>query len=441
MTLLGIARAHLDAAVSRHLDVRIVQRVRLRRLVRFVVRHSAFYRELYAEIDVEGDDWTLQDLPTVDKPTLMANWDRAVTDPALRRADVLRYLQQPGAHGLYRGRHVVVETSGTSGAPGLFVYSTRAWEQTLGILLDRQPSGGPRPWRQKMAYLGMVGDHYGGWLLARSFPAPFVRVEPIAVTRPFDAWIRELQAFQPEIVAGYVSAVHLAAREQMAGRLRIRPRRVTMSGEPVTEAARRDVEAAWGVTPTNHYACVESLALAMQCRQHRSLHVNEDWHALEVERDGVLLTNLYNDALPIIRYRVGDVVIPDAAPCPCGTRFTSIARVDGRAEDILWLEGEGGRSEPLVPQMFAALFADGLKSWQVVQEGPRTLRFVAVPAAGEADRVVGEVRQYVEGLLREKGLAGIRTRIEVVEAIPPEPHTGKHRQVVRAVQTTSTRDE
>ena len=75
---------------------------------------------------------------------------------------------------------------------------------------------------------------------------------------------------------------------------------------------------------TNRYGCEEVSLIACECEEHRGLHLNADGVYAEVVPDDaqrragagrLLVTDLTNRAMPLIRYQVGDVVVPSDRPC------------------------------------------------------------------------------------------------------------------------------
>src|SRR5688500_7367912 len=73
--------------------IRLIQERRFRRLLRGAVELSPFYREKFRGLD--PDRWPLSELPTTTKTELMANFDRVVTDPRVRRIDLERFVDNP----------------------------------------------------------------------------------------------------------------------------------------------------------------------------------------------------------------------------------------------------------------------------------------------------------------------------------------------------------
>jgi phenylacetate-CoA ligase len=124
--------------------------------------------------------------------------------------------------------------------------------------------------------------------------------------------------------------------------------------EPWTEAMRAQLEALWGCPAVDFYGLSEIIGpgVAGECVEARDgLHVNEDHFLPEIidPRNGaplpagaegeLVLTSLTKEALPMLRYRTGDVTRLDPAPCRCGRTTVRMARVKGRTDDMLIIKG------------------------------------------------------------------------------------------------------
>src|SRR5436190_24310157 len=102
----------------------------------------------------------------------------------------------------------------------------------------------------------------------------------------------------------------------------------------------------------------ECMALTTGCPQGQGMHVQMDWAILEVVdrqnqpvppgRPGekVLLTNLYNSVQPFLRYEISDVVTLSPDPCPCGSPLPLILRVEGRTDEVVWIQ-DGNQLRPV----------------------------------------------------------------------------------------------
>ncbi len=90
-----------------------------------------------------------------------------------------------------------------------------------------------------------------------------LRLDPC---RPPVEMAADLQAFQPEVLVGYPSALALLAGEQLAGRLDVRPKTVVTVSEVRTAEMEETIRAAWGVDPFDWYGISEGGVLAGDCR-------------------------------------------------------------------------------------------------------------------------------------------------------------------------------
>lgn len=152
-------------------------------------------------------------------------------------------------------------------------------------------------------------------------------------------------------------AVHLAEVADREGlRIAEGPVRVTIhAGEPGASipAIQRRIEAAWGARCCDHYGMTELGPAGIPCPVRRDgLHVNEAEFIAEVihpetgqplpagERGELVMTNLGRWGSPVIRYRTGDLVEPEAGACPCGGSFLFLrGGVVGRADDMVTVRG------------------------------------------------------------------------------------------------------
>jgi phenylacetate-coenzyme A ligase PaaK-like adenylate-forming protein len=108
------------------------QRDALRAALEHACAASPYYREA---LGPDAAQRPLQELPTLPKRTLVDEWDRIVTDPVLRLADVEAHATGPQATEPYRGRYRVFSTSGSLGLRGLFVFAPDEWATWVALHL------------------------------------------------------------------------------------------------------------------------------------------------------------------------------------------------------------------------------------------------------------------------------------------------------------------
>src|SRR5438067_7618987 len=122
--------------------------------------------------------------------------------------------------------------------------------------------------------------------------------------------------------------------------------------EPWSEAMREKLESAWGIDACDIYGLSEVMGpgVAAECREGKgALHVFDDHFLPEIvdpetgeQSDGLgelVLTTLMKEALPVLRYRTGDITRFVDGACACGRTHRRIARFTGRVDDMLVVRG------------------------------------------------------------------------------------------------------
>ncbi|MEW5848762.1 MAG: AMP-binding protein [Myxococcota bacterium] len=445
-----------------------LQHARLARLVAHAAERVPMYRNLYAGIDPRN--FELTDLPPVDKQFLMERFDDTVANRAVNFQQVQAFGRDKTAVGQALGKDLLLAmTSGTTGRVGYFLTETKAFEYLRGTLFARilrhklaNPFEVLRfgPWRRyKMAFVTATGGHYVTYLLGLR-PPLLARMmmdrHAFSILTPMAQLCEELNRFQPHYLHGYPTFLEALAHEKLQGRLEIAPEVISLGSEPVTAMARTTLLTAFPRAYVSEtYGTTECVCIATQCREGR-LHVNEDVCILEsVDAAGypvpegrpgtkVYITNLMAYAQPIIRYEIGDQVVINSEPCPCGFPFKTV-KVLGRTDDTFYLRGEDNRFHAHTPIPFEALFleVEGLKQYQLVHEQQNQLRVTFTRESQvDAESVLRALKDNFARYLAQHGL-GNTVEVEFTEAdeIPRDPMTKKIRQIISRVPVPTNADE
>lgn len=226
-------------------------------------------------------------------------------------------------------------------------------------------------------------------------------------------YLRIIHRFRPRYLYGYVSALEDLARTMLEEG--VHPpsslTSVVSTSEVLTGPQRALMERAFGVPIQNEYGCGEVGPIAYECRQ-GSLHLLPTNQLIEIvdvnggpvspgEAGSVLVTDLTNHAMPLIRYRVGDTAA-FADDCSCGRPFPTIRNVLGREYD--YIEDALGRRYH--GEFFMYIFEDlrkqhpEIEKFQVIQVDLNQLvvRIVAPESSLDAFEAVGrEFGRRLEG--------------------------------------------
>jgi len=133
------------------------------------------------------------------------------------------------------------------------------------------------------------------------------------------------------------------------------PLRVGVLGaEPWSETMRSDIEQKWNIKACDIYGLSEIIGPGVSCEcieAQSGLHISDDHFLPEVidpetgevlpegELGELVITTLTKEAMPLIRYRTGDITRLSSEPCICGRTNTRMARVSGRSDDMLIIRG------------------------------------------------------------------------------------------------------
>ena len=417
------------------------QEHRWRALARLAAARAPYYRELYRGLDL--DRAPLRALPPVDKAQLMERFDEALTDPALRLADLDAFLRTASADDTFKGRFHVLLTSGSTGRRGIVVYSRAEWIATLAVSLRSNQVLMGKQLLQGLATFTSTHPAYISGRLLRATDVGLSRRLTIDPQEPLEQVLPRLQRFEPKVLFGYPSAIAPIAAAQSDGRVRLRPQRVIVSGEAVTPAFRAAVQGAWGCDVLDLYATTETGALAIDGADPQGRYLLEDVTLVEVvdelerpvpdgERgDHLLITCLDRTTQPLIRYRVSDRLILDPPRGPDFPPFRRVRTIEGREEDVLRLKNGQGKEVYLYPALLLGglLELPGARQVHVVQESDR-IEISVVAAESQAAGLPTAVRGWFETLARDRDLQLPPLLVKVVAHIGGSETTmGKFRPV------------
>jgi phenylacetate-CoA ligase len=398
---------------------------RLRELVRHAFQTTAYWRERLAHA---GAIETLEDyrrVPILTKADLRAD-PAALLSRAFARSELHRKT-----------------TSGSTGV-ALAVWVDEAamqWKRACTLRADEW-SG----WRlgERAARLwGNPPVARGGWrarlrnlLLERSCYLDTLKLDATELER-FTARLRRRP---PSLLFGHAHSLYLLAEYLgQRGGAGFRPRGIISSAMVLHDWERARIEAVFGCPVTNRYGCEEVSLIACECEEHRGLHVNSDGVYVEVLRaDGhparpgeagsVVVTDLVNRAMPLLRYQVGDVAVVSDRRCPCGRGLPLLERVEGREADYVLTPSGRLISGISLTENFA-MHLPGVAQLQIVQEALDhfLFRIVRGPDYGPASA------QRLGELVTERFGPDVTYRCEFLPRIPPEP-SGKYRFCLSRVQ-------
>jgi phenylacetate-coenzyme A ligase PaaK-like adenylate-forming protein len=421
---------HLERIMWPAERLRAERQRRLRELLTAARHGSPWHRERLSGCEpdriTEND---LNEIPVMTKDDLMLNFDSIVTDPALSLDLIEAHLSMLTTDAYLLDRYHAVESGGSSGRRGVFVYDWDAW--TLCYLSLRRYNwralAGYREDRRGpvvMAKLGAARPVHVSSAIGQTFSSPELAIHRFPMTIPMEEIVAGLNSLRPRVLEGYSSALYQLAHEARAGRLRIAPDLISAISEPLLPEIRAALQETWEAVVLNVWGASEAGGCAASCGHGQGMHLTDDLLLIEpVDAAGrpvpagvpsakVYLTNLYNLTLPLIRYEITDEVTLLDEPCACGSRHQRVEDIRGRHEDnFVYTDGRS-----VHPYVFESALAGerNLVEYQIRQT--RNGASVTVVCQGEVD--LEQLRVKVSNGLTALAINEPDVQIMRVERLP-----------------------
>lgn len=373
------------------------QERRLRRFFRRTLPRSPYFRDLAGKPFVS--------LPVMSKRLMLEHFS-AINTRGIDREHAFAVALEAEATRDFRPLIDDVSvglSTGTSGQRGLFLASAAERMRWAGIMLGRMLPGRLTD-RHRIAFLLRANNALYESVSGR------LRIEFrfLDLKHPIEDHIHTLRDYQPTVLIAPAQVLRLIAQHESAARAagaaaQLEPGRIISVAEVLFDDDRAAIERTFGRRVDQIYQCTEGF-LGYTCSAGR-LHINEAFLHIEPEwldtgktRFQPIVTDFNRTTQPIVRFRLDDVLTIDPEPCRCGSHERIVARIEGRADDILVLARKvDGTPVHLMPDFVVRALA-GLASpegpiddFQVSQIEPnRLLVLLATPRSEAARADAGE---------------------------------------------------
>jgi phenylacetate-CoA ligase len=243
------------------------------------------------------------------------------------------------------------------------------------------------------------------------------------------AFYRRLAHERPEFLLAYANTMALFARFlRDTGRVPPRPRAIICSAEELTDDNRALIEATFGCRVFNRYGSREFAVIASECDRHRGMHVNAENLFVEVAGNGeILITDLKNFAMPMIRYRTRDMGALIEGGCECGRGLPLLDLHGGRVTDFLTAVN-GSKVSGIALATYAITNVPGVRQIQFVQDCRERVTVRVVRRPEWSVETAATLASRLRAFLGE----AIIVQIEFADDIPLEP-SGKYRFSISSV--------
>ena len=347
----------------------VFQQRHLKHLLKHALANVPYYQNVLKGLKIEMDEIihlsSFQEIPLLTKGVIRANPNSLISNDYMNRRP--SYNTSGGSTG--EPVRFVQDKSyqSWSGAVNQYYYS-----EILGI--DWFRSKKVNLWghlREITHNRAGIKPKIGCWLTNTVLLNAF-RMTP----QDMERYISMINSYKPDLIHGYAGSLHELSKYAVKNNLNLyTPRFIVSTADTLRDDMRVEIEQAFGTKVYNFYGSREVSNLAGECPR-GLMHTFDFWNYLEIvdehnrpvkegEEGRVVVTNLFNYSMPLIRYEIGDLAVRGPDQCGCGDFSHTIAKVTGRSSDPFVLE-DGTVIYSYFNQLF--YFKDWIHSFQIVQE-------------------------------------------------------------------------
>lgn len=380
----------------------------------------AFYQELFNSLGFDPSKFS--DLTMLERL------------PVLSKADV-RKRQSDFRGRSYQGDKVHKSfSSGSTGEPFASYFDRLAWYRKKYLCKLRARMACGMKLSQRVAILECEEkDKLDVKNQSLGFLSSLMPMKVISMFQSEEAILQELARFKAENIYAYPSHLFQIANNSNPNQAPLIPglQRIFTSSEFLEQNVRQFVEQRFGVPIYDHYGSTEFKEIAWQCKEQRWYHVNYDEVICEVVDDAgnpvlneagrVLITDLRNKAMPLLRFELGDIGVLTNDPCQCGYKGDSFRPMGGRASDNL----KFGDNREVSAYQFTTAIEEipGLRQYQIVQTSIDELIVNVICEPDAASNVEGLAKTVVSNVLANAGeYDQVKVTVERCDHIAPEPN-------------------
>ncbi|WP_372985201.1 phenylacetate--CoA ligase family protein [Marinobacter sp.] len=401
--------------------LRMMQWERLQKLLTHAAEHSPFYRDVFSKHGIS--------------PASIRSEDDLLRIPVTTKSDIRNNLENFISDQFDRNELVSAKTGGSTGFSLQLYFDEACQERRNAAQLMADRWSGWDLGMKKAAIWGnppvpsTMKQKLRHHLLDRTIYLDTMNLSETSMGKFVQKWRVE----QPGAIFGHAHSIYIFAcylRDQ--GITDLRPRGIVATSMMLLDQERKAIEQVFDCPVTNRYGCEEVGLIACECEEHRGMHLNlphlfvefldgENKPVKPGEPGKIVVTDLNNFAMPLIRYRVEDVGTFTDEPCSCGRGLPILQRLEGRVADFLKLP-DGGQVAGISLIERTLTKVPGIKQMQLVQEDLTGLNINRVKGSDhkpEMDRALISELQEVFG-------DSVSITIHDVSEIPQES-SGKYR--------------
>lgn len=408
-------------------QIELLQYNSLKAILRHTYANVPFYRQRFKETGIKPED--------------IKSINQLVKFPKLTKADIRSNFHRMISTSTPVHKLVPNATGGSTGEPLKFAKDKRTISWANAAVVRNYSWAGLEAGDKYVSLWGSPFDISLSRKLSGFLKNLFERHRMLPSSemseRSMAQYAKIIRSFKPKAIKGYASALAFFARYlERQGICDLNLHSVISTAEKLFSQDREIIQKQFNCEVYDTYGSREFAIMAGECREHIGYHVSSETVLLEFVKDNehvspgdlgeILVTDLQNYGMPLIRYAIGDAGIPCEGTCSCGRGLPLIGSISGRVTDFIRAHNGKYISGPGLTLIFSDL---SVRRYQIVQ---RSLDRFFVRIVREPDYSDKDDKAIVS---RMKEVVGEDAEIIIqhFSSIPKSPRSGKYRFIISEV--------
>ncbi|MFC3210889.1 phenylacetate--CoA ligase family protein [Planomicrobium okeanokoites] len=351
------------------------QNIKLKELISYVVKEIPYYSNLFRELNLKVSDiQTTKDLiklPILTKEIIKKNPELFIPKN-------------------YNEKIVKGSTGGSTGVPLKFLMSETDYSKGVALLLRGFEFGNYQLGDSMSIIAGSsltsntqsLKSKIQDWLMNFNHFSSYGMNE-----KDFEAFFRDINKKKPKFLRGYASSLFLFASYLRDNNMQLefQIQAIFSTSEKLMPNQRNIIESVFKAKVFDNYGLNDGGITAFECNYHNGMHIDFERAILEVTNDDgtdqiigeegkILATNLFNYAMPLIRYDTGDLGEIYIEDCKCGCKRPLLKGIAGRTTDYLKIN-ETYIGSPVLTVLMGKI---DIESYQIIQTGKDSVKINVV---------------------------------------------------------------
>lgn len=394
-------------------------------IVKYAYKHVPFYKKLYDEHNVDISKIKgindIVKLPFIDKDTIRDHAFEMISNDVNKSK--LMYITTSGSTGNPVGFYQLQEMTMIEWAYTLHIWSRVGYKPESSRLVLR----GKKIRNQKNS--NWYYDPLRRELSCNIFDLSDSNIE---------LYIQLIEKYKPEFIHGYMSAIFVIAKYMESKRIVLKHnfKAILATSENILPIQREFVERIFNIRVFSFYGHSERLIIAGECENSHCYHVEPSYGYCEIvdqfgeqaKSGEIVATGFLNYAMPLIRYKTGDVGTFGNNNCTCNRHYQNLEEVSGRWHQDMLVNSDG---------TFVSLTAlnihtkelDKVKRYKIIQNEKGIVKMQIMPF----DELTTQDKKAIKEVFEEKTKGKIIFEIDIVRNITLQKN-GKYRIIEQNIK-------